>query len=224
MPLAGTLGNVDVEALAALTEATGAGSTELATAAVRARDAPGSCAVVLVEGLSDQAAVQALAAQYGRDLRGEGVYVVPMGGATNIGHFLGVFGPPGFGVRLAGLCDEGEEHGFRRGLERAGLGTRLDRAGLAALGFFVCVADLEDELIRSLGVGLVEELIAAEGESGPFRTFTRQPAHRGEPREQQLRRFMGTHSGRKIRYGHLLAAALDLTRVPAPLAGLLSRM
>ena len=33
---------------------------------------------------------------------------------------------------------------------------------------------------------------------------------------------MGTRSGRKIRYGHLLAAALDLTRIPAPLAGLLS--
>ena len=207
---------------------------EVALAAVaRARSDPGSCAVVLVEGMSDQAAVQTLAERSGRDLNAEGVFVVPMGGATNIGHFLGMFGPPGFGVRLAGLCDEGEEHDFRRGLERAGLGPRLDRAGpvdqgrpveLAALGFFVCVADLEDELIRSLGVGLVEELIAAEGELGPFRTFTRQPAHRGEPRDQQLRRFMGTRSGRKIRYGHLLAAALDLTRVPGPLAGLLSRV
>jgi hypothetical protein len=218
---------VDVEALAAVTEAAGASSAALAAAVARARDDPGSCTVVLVEGMSDQAAVQTLAVRCGRDLRGEGVFVVPMGGATNIGHFLGMFGPPGFGVRLAGLCDEGEEHDFRRGLEWAGLGAGVDRAGpleLAALGFFVCVADLEDELIRSLGVGLVEELIAAEGELGPFHTFTRQPAHRGEPRDQQLRRFMGTRSGRKIRYGHLLAAALDLTRVPGPLAGLLSRM
>jgi len=251
---------VDVEALAAITEAAGASSAALAAAVARARDDPGSCTVVLVEGMSDQAAVQTLAVRCGRDLRSEGVFVVPMGGATNIGHFLGMFGPPGFGVRLAGLCDEGEEHDFRRGLERAGLGPRLDRPGLgprldraglgprldraglgprldragpvdqgrpvelAAPGFFVCVADLEDELIRSLGVGLVEELIAAEGELGPFRTFTRQPAHRGEPRDQQLRRFMGTRSGRKIRYGHLLAAALDLTRVPGPLAGLLSRV
>ena len=224
---------MDVEALAAITEAAGASSAALAAAVARARDDPGSCTVVLVEGMSDQAAVQTLAVRCGRDLRSEGVFVVPMGGATNIGHFLGMFGPPGFGVRLAGLCDEGEEHDFRRGLERAGLGPRLDRAGpvdqgrpveLAAPGFFVCVADLEDELIRSLGVGLVEELIAAEGELGPFRTFTRQPAHRGEPRDQQLRRFMGTRSGRKIRYGHLLAAALDLTRVPGPLASLLSRV
>ena len=65
-------------------------------------------------------------------------------------------------------------------------------------------------------------MIEAEGEHGPFLTFTRQPAHRGEARDQQLRRFMGTRSGRKIRYGHVLAAALDLTRIPAPLAGLLS--
>ena len=180
--------------------------------------------VVLVEGESDRAAVLALASRCGRDLPGRGVAVVPMGGATNIGHFVGRFGPRGLGVRLAGLCDEGEERDFRRGLERAGLGAPADRAGLAALGFFVCVADLEDELIRALGSGRVEELIAAEGERGPFRTFTRQPAHRGEPRDQQLRRFMGTRSGRKIRYGHLLAAALDLTRVPAPLAGLMSML
>ena len=69
---------------------------------------------------------------------------------------------------------------------------------------------------------LLEDLIEAEGESGPFLTFTRQPAHRGEGRDQQLHRFMGTRSGRKIRYGHLLAAALDLTGIPAPLASLLS--
>jgi hypothetical protein len=121
-------------------------------------------------------------------------------------------------VELAGPVDRA------RPVELAGPVDRARPVELAALGFFVCVADLEDELIRSLGVGLVEELIAAEGELGPFRTFTRQPAHRGEARDQQLRRFMGTRSGRKIRYGQLLAAALDLTRVPGPLAGLLSRV
>jgi hypothetical protein len=227
---------VDEESLAAVTEAAGGSRAALVAAAARARSDPGSCAVVLVEGMSDQAALETLAVRRGRDLRGEGVFVVPMGGATNIGHFLGLFGPQGFGVRLAGLCDEGEERDFRRGLERAGLGAGVDRAslggqgagvnraGLAGLGFFVCVADLEDELIRSLGVRRVEELIEAEGELGPFQTFTRQPAQRSRTREQQLRRFMGTRSGRKIRYGHVLAAALDLTRVPGPLAGVLSRV
>jgi len=159
--------------------------------------------------MSDQAAVETLAERSRRDLRGEGVFVVPMGGATNIGHFVDLFGPGGFGVRLAGLCDQGEERDFRRGLDRVG-------------PYFVCVADLEDEMIRALGTRRVEELIEAEGEGGPFLTFTRQPAHRGAVRDQQLRRFMGTRSGRKIRYGRILAAALDLTRVPGPLAGLLS--
>ena len=196
--MAARLEDVDVESLAAVTEA-----------AARARGDPGSCAVVLVEGMSDQAAVQTLAERSGRDLRAEGVFVVPMGGATNVGHFVDLFGPGGFGVRLAGLCDQGEKRDFRRGLHGAG-------------PCFVCVADLEDELIRALGTGRVEDLIEAEGESGLFLTFTRQPAHRDTARDQQLRRFMGTRSGRKIRYGHLLAAALDPARVPAPLAGLLS--
>ena len=223
-------GSVDgktLEWLATVTEAAGGSSAALLAAAARAREAPGSCTVVLVEGMSDQAAVQTLAARGGRDLPGEGVFVVPMGGATNIAHFLGMFGPHGFGVRLAGLCDEAEEHDFRRGLERAGLGAGLEGPGpfdLAGLGFFVCVADLEDELIRSLGARQVERLITAEGELTPFRTFVKQPAHRDEPREQQLHRFMGTRSGRKIRYGHLLAAAVDLTRVPGPLGGLLAWM
>ena len=233
---------MDEEWLAAVTEAAGGSRAALVAAAARARRDPGSCAVVLVEGMSDQAALETLAVRLGRDLREEGVFIVPMGGATNIGHFLGLFGPRGFGVRLAGLCDEGEERDFRRSLEQAGLGAGLDRAGLdragldragldragldraglARLGFFVCVADLEDELIRSLGVRRVEQLIEAQGELGPFRTFTRQPAQRNRTREQQLRRFMGTRSGRKIHYGHVLAAALDLTQLPTPLAGVLS--
>jgi hypothetical protein len=186
--------------------------TSLAAAVALARRDPGSCSVVLVEGMSDQAAVQTLAERSGRDLRADGVFVVPMGGATNVGHFADLFGPGGYGVRLAGLCDQGEERDFRRGLDEAG----------TEAPYFVCVADLEDELIRALGTGRVEDLIEAEGESGPFLTFTRQPAHRDTARDQQLRRFMGTRSGRKIRYGHLLAAALDLTLIPAPLVGLLS--
>lgn len=216
-----------LEWLAAVTEAAGGSSAALLAAAVRAGQAPRSCTVVLVEGMSDQAAVQTLAARRGRDLPGEGVFVVPMGGATNIAHFLGLFGPNGFGVRLAGLCDEAEEHDVRRGLERAGLELAELAAGvsgLAALGFFVCVTDLEDELIRSLGAGRVEQLIAAQGELAMFQTFVKQPAHRDEPRERQLHRFMGTRSGRKIRYGHLLAAAVDPGQVPGPLAGLLAWM
>ncbi|HEY8775474.1 MAG TPA: TOPRIM nucleotidyl transferase/hydrolase domain-containing protein [Gaiellaceae bacterium] len=174
-------------------------------------------AVVLVEGVSDQVAVETLAERRGRDLRVEGVSVVPIGGAQAIGAFLEQFGPSGLDVRLAGLCDAGEERDFQRGLERAGLGSDLTRAGMEALGFYVCVADLEDELIRALGAAAVEEVVEAQGELGPFRTLQKQPAWRGRPQDEQLRRFMGSGGRRKIRYARLLVEALDLTEVPRPL-------
>jgi hypothetical protein len=125
-------------------------------------------------------------------------------------------------VRLAGLCDVAEEGTFKRGLERAGLGTDLTRTGMERLGFYVCVADLEDELIRSLGADAVEQVVGAQGELGSFRTFQKQPEWKGRTEEEQLRRFMGTGGGRKIRYAPVLVSALDLTNVPRPLDGVLS--
>jgi hypothetical protein len=44
--------------------------------------------VLLVEGASDQVALETLARRRGRDLGAEGVAIAPMGGATTIGHFL----------------------------------------------------------------------------------------------------------------------------------------
>jgi hypothetical protein len=180
--------------------------------------------VVLVEGMSDQRALEALAARRGRDLHAEGVVVMAMGGSKNIGSFLHRYGPQGHDVRLAGLCDAAEEGDFQRGLERAGFGSGLARADMERLGFFVCVADLEDELIRSLGAASVEQVIEAQGELTPFRTFQRQPAQRGRTIEAQLRRFMGTRSGRKILYAAMLVDALDLTRVPRPLDHVLAHV
>ena len=147
-----------------------------------------------------------------------------MGGARNIRRFLELFGPGGLDVRLAGLCDAGEEGDFRRGLERAGLGSNLRRADMEALGFYVCVADLEDELIRCLGAAGVEQVVEAQGELASFRTFQQQPAWRGRRSQAQLRRFIGTHSGRKIRYARLLVDALELTSVPRPLDRLLAHL
>jgi hypothetical protein len=181
-------------------------------------------AVVLVEGTSDQRALEALARRRERDLEAEGVSIVPIGGAQAIGRFLERFGPQGLNVRLAGLCDAAEEGDFRRGLERAGLGSELTRTGMERLGFYVCVADLEDELIRALGADAVEEVIASEGELGSFRTFQNQPAWRGRPPEEQLRRFLKTYGGRNIRTAALLADALDLDRVPRPLDGVLAHV
>jgi hypothetical protein len=92
------------------------------------------------------------------------------------------------------------------------------------LGFYVCVADLEDELIRSLGAASVEQVVDAQGELASFRTFQKQPAQQGRTTEEQLRRFMGTRSGRKIQYGALLVDALDLSQVPRPLDRLLAHV
>jgi Overcoming lysogenization defect protein-like, TOPRIM domain len=180
--------------------------------------------VVLVEGISDQVALEALAARRDRDLDEEGIAVVPIGGAKNIGSFLDLFGPRGHDVKLAGLCDAGEANDFRRALERAGLGVDLDRAGMERLGFFVCVEDLEDELIRSLGTAAVERVVEAQGELRSFRTLQKQPAQQGLTTEAQLRRFMGTRGGRKIQYGALLVGALDLSDVPRPLDRLLAHV
>lgn len=166
---------------------------------------------VLLEGPSDLAAVETLAARRGRDLAAEGVCVVPMGGAMSVGRYAGLLGPPGLGLRLTGLCDVGEQRFYDRGLERAGA-SRQD--------IYVCAADLEDELIRALGTARVEEIIGEEGDLRAWQTLQRQPAHQGRPRHQQLRRFLGTKKGRKIRYGHLLTAALAPGEVPDPLDGL----
>ena len=155
---------------------------------------------MLVEGTSDQRAVAALAERLGRNLAAEGISIVPMGGAQAIGRFLAHFGPEGLDVRLAGLCDAGEERDFERALERAGLGSGLNRAGMEALGFYVCERNLEDELVRALGADAVEALLDAQGELGSFRTYQKQPAHRHRTTEDQLWGFMWN---RKIRYADL---------------------
>jgi hypothetical protein len=175
--------------------------------------------IVLVEGISDKRAVETLAERRGRELRAEGVSVLPIGGAHAIGNVLDQLGPRGLDARLAGLCDAGEEGHFRRALERAGFGSVLARADLEALGFYVCEKDLEDELVRSLGAEAVEQVIEAQGELESFRTFQKQLEKRGLPREEQLRGFMWN---RKLRYASLLVGALDLTQVPRPLDCLLA--
>ncbi|MFF3209039.1 TOPRIM nucleotidyl transferase/hydrolase domain-containing protein [Streptomyces sp. NPDC002886] len=164
--------------------------------------------VVLLEGASDAEAVGALAEARGRNLAAEGICVLPMGGAMSVARFARFLGPRGLGLRLTGLCDERERDFYARGWERAGAGPE---------GFFVCAADLEDELIRALGVPRVEELVREEGDHRALRTFLRQPAQQGRAAEQQVRRFLGTKKGRKIRYGRVLVEALGPDRVPAPL-------
>ena len=170
---------------------------------------------VLVEGVSDLAALERLAVRRRRDLDADGVCIVPMGGATSIRRFVDLLGPDGLGIRLAGLCDLRELGFFERALARVGLG--LD-------GFFVCDPDLEGEFIRALGTPTVERVIELEGEARAYDIFRQQPAQRDRPDEHLLHRFMGTHSGRKEQYGRALVDALDLDRVPKPLDDLLDEL
>ncbi len=181
-------------------------------------------AVVLVEGASDQTAVETLAARRGRDLAAERIAVLPIGGAQAIGRFLEAFGPRGSDLALAGLYDAGEEGVVRRGLERAGLDPGVSRDDLEQAGFYVCVEDLEDELIRALGADRVEEVVGAQGDLAAFRTLQKQPAWRGRPTEEQLRRFMGSGGRRKLRYARLLVETLDLDHLPRPLDLVLTRV
>jgi hypothetical protein len=178
-------------------------------------------AVVLVEGVSDKVALETLALRRGRDLAAEGVSVMAIGGAQAIGRFLNLCGPRGSNVGLAGFCDAGEEGALRRALERAGFGRDLGRAELERLGFFVCESDLEDELVRCLGAPVVEEILAAHGKLGSFRTYQKQPAHRARTTGEQLRGFL---TNWKIRLAAPLVEALDLGRVPRPLDGVLAHV
>lgn len=206
--------------MAATGEIMGGDGAVLAEQIERAqRAAATASAVVLVEGASDQRAVSALARRQGRDLDQEGVVIIPTAGATNVGRFVDLLGPAGHDVRLAGLCDEREEAAFREALEAAGIGSNLDRARLQALGFFVCSADLEEELIRALGVDAMVDLIETQGHLRRFHSYQKQPAQRHKKIEVQLRGWLGNH---KIRYAPLMVEALPLDRMPAPLRGVLA--
>jgi len=174
---------------------------------------------VLVEGESDREAVLALADKRGLQLADRGVEVVAMGGITNIARHVAELAPT---RRLTGLYDAAEERFVRRGLERAGLTPATGPDGLAALGFHSCERDLEDELIRALGVAAVLAVVEAQGDLAHLRGLQQQPAQRDRRPEEQLHRFFGSGSGRKIRYGRLLVEALADDAVPTPLERVLA--
>lgn len=183
---------------------------------------------VLVEGESDRAAVQRLAELCDRDLELDGVAVVAMGGATNVATYVDAYGPAGADIELAGLCDHAELGYFVRATRSCGLiGAAASRSGddvatMASVGFFTCDADLEEELIRSIGVDGMIRFIDARDELQRFRTFQNQPAQRDRTIEQHLWRFIGTRATRKVTWAPLMVeAAVDAGRVPLPLERLI---
>lgn len=154
--------------------------------------------VVLVEGASDAAAVETLAARMGlASLR-----IVAVGGSKGARRVAAELA----GQRLLGLVDRAEQADF------AGFVDEL----------FVCDPDLEGEFVRTLGADGVLAIIEQQREGHSFSLLQRQPAQRNRTLEQQLIQFFTGRSGNKLRYATLLADAVPLERVPHPLSALLA--
>ena len=179
--------------------------------------------VVLLEGPSDVAAVRAVAAAYGVTDSVHRYRLIDMGGVTNIRRHLVALRAASVPVRVIGMCDAGEAQFFVRALRLTGGGPRHE-ADLAEHGFYVCDADLEDELIRALGPEQVLGVLSRLGLRGRLTTFQRQPAWRGRPLHEQLHRFAGVASGRKTLLAGALAEGLARHEVPAPLRRLVAEM
>ena len=177
--------------------------------------------VVLLEGVSDIAAVTAVAAT--RNVQLTGVELVDLGGVTNVRRALvelhGIRGE----VEVLGLCDAPEVRFVEQALRRIGRVVR-NSSDLAAHGFFVCRADLEDELIRALGDERTVRVIERLGLRHKLDTLRQQPAWQDRPLADQLHRFCGVASGRKELLAAALSAALDPAQVPDPLLQLVERI
>jgi len=183
---------------------------------------------VLLEGASDVAAILALRAARGIRPDDEPCVLVDMGGATNIRRHLAAAAETEPRPTVIGLCDEQEAPFFVRALaahHRAlGFDAAPTLATMSSHGFHVCRQDLEDELIRALGVDGTLAVLADLDLDTTFEAFTRQLAWQGKPVLHQLRRFCGTTSGRKELLAGAMAAALDVEATPPPLAALLGLM
>ncbi len=156
---------------------------------------------MLVEGESDRRALRTLALRLGVAVP----EVVVMNGITNLrAHLVG---------RTAVLL-----------LHDLAETTYVDRVladSPADVRRFVCDADLEDELIRAVGVEGMLAVVDAHGERAAYDLMAQQPAQRDRPDAERLRRWLGARSGHKISYAGYLAEAVPVGSVPAPLGDLL---
>lgn len=184
----------------------------------------GAKACIIVEGISDQIAIEVLAALQGRDLEAEGVVVFPIGGAQAAANAIGELGPAGRNLQLAGLYDIDATETFRRAITRAGVGQPVDGADLAALGFHACDPDLEGELVRASGAEAVLAVFDSQGEMGSFRTMQKQVEWQGRVVEDQIHRFIRARATRSQRYARLLIEELGPDRSPAPLRSVLRHL
>ena len=178
--------------------------------------------VVLVEGVSDQIAVETLARRQGVDLASQHAVVVPTGGVHGLAASIRTARSRHPVVSFCGLYDIAEEAVVRRALIAEALGTPADPPERA--GFFACSADLEDELIRACGAERVEACLQRHHDLHAFRRLQGQHAWRTRPVEAQLRRWIASGARRKLRYAQILVEAAPLDRMPRPLVALMARV
>ncbi|WP_188837684.1 hypothetical protein [Flexivirga endophytica] len=177
--------------------------------------------IVLLEGISDVAAVTAVATTYGVDLGA--VELVDLHGVTNVRRELGELHRAAEEREILGLCDAPETRFVEQALNEVGCVVR-DVSDLSAYGFFVCHADLEEELIRALGADRTIDVIEQLGLDAKLATLRQQPAWLDRPLTEQLHRFCGVASGRKELLAGALATALGPGETPAPLRCLVERL
>lgn len=177
--------------------------------------------VVLLEGVSDIAALTAVAATRGIAL--DHVQLVDLGGVTNVRRELSELRHGSVDLEILGMCDAPEVRFVEQALNEIGCSVR-DASDLSSYGFFICHADLEEELIRALGTERAMAVVEDLRLDAKLATLRQQPAWQDRPLAEQLHRFCGVASGRKELLAGALAAALEPDEVPAPLHGLIDRI
>jgi len=180
----------------------GPDATQRATRSALSRVA-GASTIVLVEGISDQIAIDIVAGRLGRDFEDERVVVVPIGGAQAAPRVVETLPAD---VRIVGLCDEAEIDFFTRCLDPDDV--------------FVCRPDLEAELIASFSPDALEAVVDAEGELRAFRTLQKQANWKGRPFDAQMHRWLRSSAERGMRYASILPTEAGRDAMPAPLVQL----
>ena len=189
-----------------------AAATEATSRALARLD--GAARVILVEGISDQIAVEAVAERAGTNLAGRGIVVVPMGGIHALPSYLRRIASMPAGTELVGVYDVGEA-----AVVANAFGCRIDH--ITDFGFHACVDDLEDELIAAVGAERVVALIESHGDGRPLRTLQHQEEWRDRRLPSQIRRFIGSGARRKLRYARVLGLEVPPERVPIALRAVL---
>ena len=170
--------------------------------------------VILVEGESDKVALEEAALLLTFDLCATSIVV--MNGAANIGKVLTRMDRRG--TRVAVLYYIGEQAHIVRALSGVDFIDGRGSTALERLGFFACDRDLEAELIRALGADRVIAVIEKQGDDlRRFRSLQQMPEWRGRRVEDQLQRWFGSGSRRKIRYAALLVREMAAAEVPRPI-------